>query len=176
LGGAEFLPTNILDMPMTDLKNRYGRSKKPKEPTDIIRGGPDFPLPTTVGTGPTDIIRGGPDLLENRAVMEATLTIRAVKNIGAYQSVKFNDPVTTVVIQRGFSGWITLCTDFKENDEKWFRNEFVKHYQAYTRRNITYGGHLMGLLEDGNRKSGHEDCMPKPVLVDELLKQMGHKN
>ena len=142
MGGAEFFPTNISDMPMTDLKNRYG----------------------------------GPDLLENRAVMEAMLTIRAVKNIGAYQSVKFNDPVTTVVIQRCFGGWITLCTDLEENEEKWFRNEFVKYYQTYTKRNIPHDGHLMGLLEDGNRKSGYEDWIPKPVLVEEQLKQMGYKN
>ena len=78
------------------------------------------------------------------------------------------DPVTAAVIQQSFDGWVQLCQDSRTNDEKWFRKDFVRMYQAFARQKIQHAGHLPGLIEKSNTARGFVDHVPAPALIGDL--------
>jgi hypothetical protein len=94
------------------------------------------------------------------AEVEATKVLKAIKTLGAYQSVRFDDPVTTAVIQDSFGGWIRLCGDLTEAKESWFIKDFVRAYQAFAKQGITHDGQLAGIVERDNGAHGFEDKVP----------------
>lgn len=120
-----------------------------------------FPRPVEL----IQLIAGNPEDLADRAEVEASKVLRAVKYEGAYKSIQFGDPVTAAVIQQGFGGWIRLCEDLKASEEKWFRKDFCQIYGAYARQGVTYNGHLAGLIEADNTTRGFTDSIPEPVLI-----------
>lgn len=88
----------------------------------------------------------GPAALEDRALMAATDVLRAVRKVGLYQSVKFEDPVTMAVIERCFGGWVSLCENMES--EKWFLRDFQKYYSVFLRKNIKKTGYLAGIFDN----------------------------
>ena len=97
-----------------------------------------------------ELVTGVSGNLEDRACVEAGNVLQAVKRVGAYNSVKFDDPVTQAVISQGFGGWVKLCNELKSTEEKWFQKDFVRIYQAYAREGIKHNGHLAGQIETEN--------------------------
>jgi hypothetical protein len=104
---------------------------------------------------------------------EATKVLNAVKRIGGYQSIQFNDPVTAAVVQEGFGGWPALCRDLLENgakggiEEQWFLKDFAKMYSAFIRQNRRLIGHLPGVHEISNTALGYQDEEHKVVLIND---------
>lgn len=124
-----------------------------------------FPKPVEI----IELIGDGPGKLEDRAEVQASEVVWAVRHIGVYRSVQFNDPVTTAVIQQCWGGWIQLCSELLQDEEKWFRKDFAKFYRAYHNQGIAYNGHLMGMLESDNMER-YDKYVPEPILV-ELFKE-----
>lgn len=120
-----------------------------------------FPRPAEL----IDLITGGTENLSDRAEVEVSKILQAVRHEGAYKSIQFDDPVTTAVIQQGFGGWIKLCDELRSDAEKWFRKDFIQMYGAYSRQGISYNGHLAGLIEADNTTRGFTDSVPDPVLI-----------
>jgi len=88
---------------------------------------------TTPGQGkylpkPADIIEIIEGSREDRSLVAWTKVEKAIRTVGPYSSVVFDDPnIHIVIVELG--GWINLCkVDNKELPFK--RNEFVKRYQA----------------------------------------------
>jgi hypothetical protein len=122
-----------------------------------------FPKPVEI----IDFIKfgeaGGANL-DDIAYVEADKVIRAVAEIGQYQSVTFDDPVTMAVIKQGWGGWIKLC-ELKDEEIKWFRKDFAKIYKAYANTGIKKYGYLVGQWEFQNLEHGYPDHVPEPVLI-----------
>jgi hypothetical protein len=58
-----------------------------------------------------EYIAGSPQDVADRAMLQAHLVIDAIRQHGAYKSVKFDDAVTNAVIDQGFGGWVSLAGD-----------------------------------------------------------------
>jgi len=108
----------------------------------------------------------GPGRLEDTAQVQADLVVKAIRQIGGYQSVNFRDPVTKAVITNCFGGWVNLCEEQLEADEKWLRKDFVKYYQAYQRQGIKTNGYLSGRHEIENTALKFIEHIAPPVQVE----------
>ena len=93
---------------------------------------------------------------EDKAEIEAGKVVEAVRSVGAYRSVVFDDPVTMAVISRAFGGWVRLCQNMTDREEKFFRREFKQAYGSYSRQGIREGGALLGISESQNVGMGLE--------------------
>lgn len=125
------------DLPFEDVSLALSR---------IAQEGRFFPSPAEVrercGCGAVSV--------EDRANAEATRVLEAVRRVGGYRSVVFDDPVTMAVIDSGFGGWIRLSRDLLEDERKWFLIEFAKLYRSYHACGIKRGGVLAGIIEQTN--------------------------
>jgi hypothetical protein len=94
---------------------------------------------------PADIVRMIDGSNENQALTAWHKVLYAIQHIGAYESVKFDDPLIHLVIN-GMGGWTTLCrTNTKELHYRYA--EFKERYAAYKHQKIEYyPDHLNGLL------------------------------
>lgn len=101
---------------------------------------------------------------EDKAEVEAGKVLDAIRSYGAYRSVVFDDPVTMAVISRAFGGWVKLCVELSDREEKFFRKDFAKAYGSFSRQGIREGGVLLGLAERENASRGLE-YKEKPKLI-----------
>lgn len=121
-----------------------------------------FPKPVEI----IDFIQGGSSRIEDVALVQADIVVNAIKKIGSYQSVKFKDRVTNAVISRCFGGWMKTCNELLEQNEQWFRKDFVKYYQSYSRQGIISDEVFAGFVEIENTSKGFIEHIPKPIMID----------
>lgn len=94
------------------------------------------------------------------------LLIKAIREVGAYRSVIFDDPLIHSVI-RDMRGWIALGQS-KTSELPFLAREFEKRYRALVLHPpADCPRQLTGIYEQQNRLSGY--APPDPVLI-------GHKN
>lgn len=111
---------------------------------------------------PADVIRFIEGSGCSRAQHAWTSVEWAVKHIGSYSTVVFDDPLTHAVIE-DMGGWVSLCRS-KTVDMPYRANDFSKRYGAYVLRPPTeHPKKLIGTTEQHNRISG----MPiePPVVI-----------
>lgn len=118
-----------------------------------------FPKPAEL----IDAITGGQVALEDRAHVEATRVLTAIKEVGTYESVYFDDPVTQAVIAQHFGGWHRLA-DMREDGEKWFIKDFAKAYASFARAGIKENSALPGRAEINNNFRGYEH-RGRPAII-----------
>lgn len=92
--------------------------------------------------------------IEDVALVEAGKAIEAVKRVGGYTSVTFDNPTTMAVIEQGFGGWVKFCGEMTAENEKWVAKDFVRIYSAYSRQGIALTGILVGRTEIHNEAHG----------------------
>lgn len=119
-------------------------------------GGKFLPRPADI----VELVGGG---TVDRALVAWTKFELAVRNIGSWETVVFDDAIIHRVAE-DMGGWRELCT----RDEKawpFVRNEFVQRYRACARAPLTdYPAKLIGHTEAHN--AGHFDgYVPKPRCV-----------
>lgn len=93
---------------------------------------------------------------------------RAIRSVGQYQSVAFDDPLIHAVID-GMGGWCALCATSVEQLS--FRaREFERSYAAYRLRRETpsFPPRLIGRAEAENRMRGY--AIAPPVLIGDPAK------
>lgn len=115
-----------------------------------------------------ECITGGGVRLEDKAEVEACKVLGAIKEIGTYRTVAFDDPVTQAVIVQHFGGW-TRFSEMLEENEKWFIRDFVAAYQAFARSGIKYFGALPGISSGQNALKGI-DRKEEPALIGDQEK------
>lgn len=105
--------------------------------------------------------------LEDQALMACLAVERAMQEVGAYQSVVFDDPVIHLVIDAFPGGWPGICSmPFEE--WKFKRKEFIELYKTFKRGG---GGNrrpppkLCGIIEQTNFQRGLEEHIPEPVRI-----------
>lgn len=111
---------------------------------------------------PADVVRYLEGSSRTRAMQAWSKVMDAIKHVGAYQSIVFDDPLIHAVIQN-MGGWTNLCK--VKNDELPFRaNEFEKRYVGYVQHApISYPKQLTGITEHCNQIQGFPS--PPPVLI-----------
>lgn len=109
-----------------------------------------FPKPVEL----IELAAGRNGSLDDRAMAQALLVASTIRQVGAYRSVSFEDPVTGAVIQRMYGTWPKLC-DLREYDVKWFIKDFVTAYRACATQKIVLFGYLPGIIEINNEANGY---------------------
>jgi hypothetical protein len=118
-----------------------------------------FPKPAEL----IDAICGGQADLEDKAHIEATRVLTAIKRVGTYSSVAFDDPVTQAVIAQHFGGWHRFA-DMREDGEKWFIKDFAKAYASFARAGVKQNSALPGRAEIENNFRGYEH-RGRPAII-----------
>lgn len=114
---------------------------------------------------PADVIRLLDGQSGDRSLHAWTKVDRAIRELGPYRSVVFDDHRIHAVIDE-MGGWIALCEVASEKDLEFKANEFRKRYQAYVlRQPQAWPPRLIGYTEAENRRMGREDAVPEPMLI-----------
>ena len=112
---------------------------------------------------PADIVRFLEGNSEAKALQAWSKVESAIRRLGSYGSVAFDDPIIHVVILE-MGGWPTLCSTLAEKMP--FRTaEFMKRYQRYMITKLThFPKYLVGTFEQSNQCCGYQnDTIPALV-------------
>jgi hypothetical protein len=117
---------------------------------------------------PADIIKAIGGTNTDASFIAWTKVDQAMKLVGPYRSVVFDDPIIHAVID-DMGGWI-FFGEKDENEWPFIGNDFQKRYKGYKERNSTpaHNKKLVGIHEAGNRKDGFE--IEKPFLIGDKEK------
>lgn len=91
------------------------------------------------------------------------LVLRAMEQVGPYQSVDFDDEAIHECVRRIFGGWPDACL-MELSDAPFRHAEFLKLYRAVRRRHLIPKP-IPGLLEMDNRAKGFLRHIPEPVML-----------
>lgn len=106
------------------------------------------------------ILEGGSG---DRGLLAWSKVERAVRQVGPYQSVVFDDPIIHAVI-RDMGGWIQLG-DCQEREFEFRGKEFATRYRGYaeTGRNDNFPAKLIGIAEADNTRNKRR--VDPPLLI-----------
>lgn len=114
---------------------------------------------------------------QTQAMTAWTKVEKAVRQVGPWKSVCFDDPIINRVLL-DMGGWISLCDTPTEKDFEFKGHEFTKRYQGYVLQGgvSEYPKQLTGHTSAINNKNGH--CEEPPILIGnykkaELVYQQG---
>jgi hypothetical protein len=124
----------------------------------IARSATFFPKPVDFRNS-----AGGNKDLQALTAWEKTRT--AVRKVGRYESVKFDDPLIHSVITT-MGGWEAFCSCEGYDGEKWQQHDFEKMYKTMVGANRDHPEYLAGMTELDNSARGFD--IRKPMLI-------GHK-
>lgn len=117
---------------------------------------------------PADIVRQLEGRSDQKAWAAWSKLDQAIRCIGQYQSVVFDDPIIMRVIQ-DMGGWIHLCEIPNEKNLNIKAHEFKTRYERYAQSPPSvFPSRLIG-LEEGDRRQREEARNP-PVLIGDADK------
>lgn len=82
-----------------------------------------------------DILRACDGRTEDAAYAALVLVQGAFSSVGAWQSVKFADPIINTVL-RDMGGWIQICGRDAEEWAQFGSKDFMKRFRTYTERGL----------------------------------------
>ena len=110
-----------------------------------------------------DIIRMLQGSSQDAAFSAWSKVDKAVRYVGPYESVCFDDPLIHRVLH-DMGGWMMLG---QKTDEEWpfVARDFENRYRGFKSRNerVDYPSKLIGISESHNSKEGHE--VGQPMLI-----------
>jgi hypothetical protein len=112
---------------------------------------------------PADVVKMLSGSTQDAALVAWSKVDRAVREVGTYRSVVFDDPVIHRVVT-DMGGWVPLGAK-AEDEWPFVRNEFVNRYRGYRMRSETpdYLPVLIGIAEAANSKAGF--AIDAPLLI-----------
>lgn len=119
---------------------------------------------------PADIISAiNGSSIDDAAIRAWGYVKKAIAEIGAYESVKFDDEAINYIIPIYFGGWIEICAT--ENDKLvWVEKDFIKYYKSISKCGFKKIDHLPGICEHTNKLNNAslkgKEYLKLPVLVD----------
>lgn len=112
---------------------------------------------------PADVVRMLQGSTQDAAMVAWSKVDKAVRSVGTYQTVAFDDPLIHRVLDE-MGGWIALG---KKAEQEWpfVAKEFETRYRGYRMRSAVpeYPPMLPGLAQAQNAVNGHG--APEPVLI-----------
>jgi len=130
------------------------------------------PDPTYGKPKPNDLIRLITGTSSDSSAIAWTKFDKALRMVGVYSSVCFDDPIIHKVI-RDMGGWISF--EGKDDDEwPFISNDFKARYKAYKTKKDTDGGggYLVGVVEATNRRQGFSFDLPLLIGDKEKAKNV----
>lgn len=111
---------------------------------------------------PADIVREIDGGTEDRALLAWTKVENAIKHIGNYETVVFDDwKIHVVIVDLG--GWIALCK-ITEKESPFKAKEFITRFRGI-RVQRSYSKTLIGVIEMNNRCIGYTNNIPEPRFI-----------
>lgn len=111
---------------------------------------------------PADVVRHIEGGKLDRAAQSWTKVDKAIRHVGPYQTICFDDPIIQRVVS-DMGGWIELCMT-SEDDYPYRENEFKKRYQGYVLHPPQrYPAQLQGIAQTHNESQGH--AVAPPLLL-----------
>jgi len=98
---------------------------------------------------------------EEQAIVAWHKVFKAVKIVGQYRSVQFDDPVIHSVIEL-MGGWENICI-MEEKELQWRQREFISLYKVLQARNVKHPEYLFGISELQNIQRGYREAIEKPI-------------
>jgi hypothetical protein len=121
---------------------------------------------------PADIIRMLQGSTQDAALRAWAKVDQAVRSVGTYNDVVFDDPVIHRVIQ-DMGGWIGLGA---KNEDEWpfVAKEFENRYRGFKARSEIpdYPAKLIGIANAHNQQKGFKQDGPVLIGVDHLARQV----
>jgi hypothetical protein len=121
---------------------------------------------------PADIVKMLQGTTQDSALSAWAKVDKAVRTVGTYQSVVFDDPLIHVVLH-DMGGWIALG---QKTEEEWpfVAREFESRYRGFKARNEVpeYNRVLLGLSDAANQKNGFKQQPPMLIGNAEKAKQV----
>lgn len=104
---------------------------------------------------PADIVKQVDGGTEDRALIAFTKVERAVRSVGVYRTVVFDDPLIHAVVS-DMGGWLKLCS-VTDDELPFVRNEFVTRFRGYGARQLIpeHPTRLIGIVEAENARHGY---------------------
>lgn len=96
--------------------------------------------------------------VEDSAMLALSKVEKAVREVGGYSSVVFDDPVIHAVVSTFNNGWVGIC-DMSCEEWKWSRKDFLKLYEAMSRNGrgniepVLHGRHYIQNDNAGYKKA-----------------------
>lgn len=117
---------------------------------------------------PTHVIANIEGRAQERGAVAWRKLVDAVKQIGPYEDVVFDDAAIHSIIH-GEGGWQHICT-YSDDDMKFFQARFIKQYTSLvSRRDFDYPRVLKGITNLENEGQTYADGTPfekaKPVSI-----------
>lgn len=112
---------------------------------------------------PADVVRTLRGSSLDSAMRAWSMVEKAVRSVGGYQTVVFDDPLIMVVIEE-MGGWIALCAT-QEVELPFRANEFTKRYRGYRQQpgQADFPNKLPGRTEHENTQKNLTP--PDPMLI-----------
>jgi len=112
---------------------------------------------------PADVVRLLGGTTQDRALVAWSRVAEAVRRVGNWESVVFDDHIIHAVIYE-MGGWVALGS---KTDKEWdfVKNEFVTRYRSYSHGDQTpnYPPVLVGMFETQNRMNGFKSQLPRLI-------------
>lgn len=121
---------------------------------------------------PADIVRLIDGTSADQGMQAWSRVDKAVRQVGPYQSVVFDDPIIHRVLEE-MGGWMKLCSTPSLDDYKFAGLEFARRYRAFVIAGgvgSEYPRHLIGLAEAENGNAGFKNHLPAPVMIGDQAK------
>lgn len=159
-----------------ELLGLYYGALKSYEIADIVRAANQHSLDPDAGQfmpKPADFVRHIDGSKQTRAMRGWSTVDKAIRQVGPYESVCFDDPIIHAVIQ-DMGGWLSMCETKSEDDLKFRRHEFEKRYQGYALQGGVqeYPGRLVGLTEADCARLNKQAPAPKLIGDPERAKRV----
>jgi len=115
-----------------------------------------FPIPAEI----RQAVEGNP---HDQAQLAFDKLIDAIRSIGPYRTVIFDDPAIHAFVQ-SYGGWEDIC-DKTVDEMKFMRNEFIKGYPGLNRR-TDVPLQLTGIHDGNNNRGGWDHKIPPAIVGD----------
>lgn len=119
---------------------------------------------------PADVVKAINGSTQDRGFIAWTKLEKAVREVGPYRDVVFDDPLVHVVVT-DMGGWIHLSS---KTDDEWafVRNEFVNRYRGYATKadKPAHPPYLIGINNVENAKNGYQT--EKPLMLGDKDKAL----
>ncbi len=116
---------------------------------------------------PAEIIQAIEGDGNEKAILAWEKLDRAVRQVGPYQSVQFDDPVIHSIV-KFFGGWEKIC-DVSGDEWKWKQKEFERLYTIMAKRG-DHPKYLIGITEWSNMVD-YSDNIPDIVQIGFPVKE-----
>lgn len=111
---------------------------------------------------PADVVRHIEGAPEQRAALAWAKLRQAVRRVGPYRSVAFDDAIIHAVI-RDLGGW-AASGEWRTEELPFREQDFRRAYRAYASRGgLAYPPYLLGISQIHNEAGGHD--LEPPMLV-----------